>query len=391
VGRASHSSQVCTCERIARSCWALDRVPGWIGPPRNSWRVEHGRGIERDLTTGDVAVSDTSRGGWWLASDGKWYPPESHPAYSRPSTAQPWPPPSPAQTNGFATASFVLSLTLFVIGPILAIVFGARARRQIRRSGGLESGDGLALAGMIIGIVGLVLSVIVVCAFAGVIGTRSSRVQAQTTVQPQATAIAGAPGYWTTTGPVGLPFEEGRPWGTPCQPIVIDIYDTLPAPQVTLIEQAIQSARALGFDVTYAYPDNMWYPTNLYPPGQTNTSVQLVNIIPSEQWPSPVDDYGVNEHIQFGWDTRVSSNGMHEVLTDLTATLFLHAVAGDPQATKRAVRELIAFSLGVAGSSTTGSTIASGNAATRFSSSDINAMRRMSGCTLQPTTTSHPH
>ena len=109
---------------------------------------------------------------------------------------------------------------------------------------------------------------------------------------------------------------------------MIDIYDTMPAPQVTLIEQAIQSARALGLDVTYAYPDNMWYPSTLYPPGQTNTSVQIVNIIPSEQWPSPVDDYGFHEHIQFGWDARVSSNGRHEVLTDLNATLFLHAVAG---------------------------------------------------------------
>ena len=28
-------------------------------------------------------MSDTSHGeGWWLASDGKWYPPESHPNYS---------------------------------------------------------------------------------------------------------------------------------------------------------------------------------------------------------------------------------------------------------------------------------------------------------------------
>jgi hypothetical protein len=42
------------------------------------------------------------------------------------------------------------------------------------------------------------------------------------------------------------------------------------------------------------------------------------------------DDDGFHEHIQFGWDTRVSGNGKHEVLTDLTATLFLHAVAGDP-------------------------------------------------------------
>jgi hypothetical protein len=352
--------------------------------PSEGFGEKHGQVAARVLAPGRLAVSEASAGGgWWLASDGKWYPPESHPAYPRPSAAYPFPPPSPPQTNSFAIASLVLSLTVFLIGPILAIVFGVRARRQIRESGGLESGDGLALAGMIIGIVELVLSVIAVGIFAGLIATGSF-----SKVWPQPTTIAGAPGYWTTTGPVGLPFEEGRPWGAACQPIVIDIYATMPTPQVTLIEQAIQRARALGLDVTYAYPDNQWYPATLYPPGQTNASIQLVNIIPSEQWPSPIDDFGFHEHIQFGWDARVSRNGRHEILTDLTATLFLHSVAGDPQSTKRAVRELIAFSLGVAGSSTTGSTISSGNTATGFSSSDINAMRRMSGCTFEPTTTS---
>jgi Domain of unknown function (DUF4234)/Protein of unknown function (DUF2510) len=37
-------------------------------------------------------VSDTSQGpGWWIASDGKWYPPEQHPSYEPPA---PPPPPS---------------------------------------------------------------------------------------------------------------------------------------------------------------------------------------------------------------------------------------------------------------------------------------------------------
>ena len=322
-------------------------------------------------------MSDVSQGqGWWLASDGKWYPPESSP-YS-------FPPPRPARTNGLAIASLVLSLTVFLIGPILAIIFGVRARRQIRESGGFESGDGLALAGMIIGIVELVISLAVVGIFVALIGSGSL-----SKLHDQSTAIAGAPGYWTTTGPVGLPFPEGRPWGVPCQPIVFDIDDTLPGQQVILIEQAIQNARALGIDVTYSNPDNIWYPSTLYPAGQTNTSVQTIDIVPSEQWPSPVDDFGSHEHIEFGWDARVASDGRHEVLTELTATLFLHAVVGDPQSTKRSVRELIAFSQGVAGSSATGSSISSGNTATGFSRDDINAMQQMSGCTFQPAAASH--
>lgn len=45
-------------------------------------------------------MSDSSQGaGWWKASDGKWYPPESHPSYSAP-TLPPMPPPTqqPAQS-----------------------------------------------------------------------------------------------------------------------------------------------------------------------------------------------------------------------------------------------------------------------------------------------------
>jgi hypothetical protein len=37
-------------------------------------------------------MSDTAQGaGWWLASDGKWYPPELHPNYTPPPSA-PTPP-----------------------------------------------------------------------------------------------------------------------------------------------------------------------------------------------------------------------------------------------------------------------------------------------------------
>jgi hypothetical protein len=44
------------------------------------------------------------------------------------------------------------------IGPI-AIVLGVVARRRIRESQGMTKGDGLALAGLVLGIVGTVLSI----------------------------------------------------------------------------------------------------------------------------------------------------------------------------------------------------------------------------------------
>lgn len=55
-------------------------------------------------------------------------------------------------TNGSAVASLVLSLAgFFGIGSLLGIIFGYKARRDIRASGGYQGGDGLALAGIIIG------------------------------------------------------------------------------------------------------------------------------------------------------------------------------------------------------------------------------------------------
>lgn len=37
-----------------------------------------------------TAMSDTSRDpGWWLASDGRWYPPETHSDYERAATQTP--------------------------------------------------------------------------------------------------------------------------------------------------------------------------------------------------------------------------------------------------------------------------------------------------------------
>jgi amino acid transporter len=69
-------------------------------------------------------------------------------------------PPPPTGTNGFAIASFVLSFffCLYGIGAILAVVFGHIARSQIRRTG--QQGAGLALAGLIIGYVGIGLWVL---------------------------------------------------------------------------------------------------------------------------------------------------------------------------------------------------------------------------------------
>ena len=80
------------------------------------------------------------------------------------------PPPAPPafvqqhagrRVNPFAVASLVLSVLWGLwLGSALAVVFGHIALRQIARSRDTESGSGLAIAGLVIGYLGLVLLVV---------------------------------------------------------------------------------------------------------------------------------------------------------------------------------------------------------------------------------------
>jgi hypothetical protein len=67
-----------------------------------------------------------------------------------------------APTNGLAIASLVCGLTQFlgfwIVTGIPAIIMGHIARKQIKLSG--QQGDGMALAGLILGYIGLVLGII---------------------------------------------------------------------------------------------------------------------------------------------------------------------------------------------------------------------------------------
>ena len=101
-------------------------------------------------------------------SDGpSWDPPAGAGGYEQPAgSGHPPPPgfhhepPRQQQTPGNAIASLVLGIVGLVICPIicsvLAIVFGQQARGQIERDPNL-TGAGIATAGYVMGIVGLVL------------------------------------------------------------------------------------------------------------------------------------------------------------------------------------------------------------------------------------------
>ena len=77
----------------------------------------------------------------------------------------------PTKTSGKATTSLVLgigSMVLFCVGFLLgipAIIVGMRARKEIRSSQGRLSGDGLALGGIITGVLGTLIGLAVVGLF----------------------------------------------------------------------------------------------------------------------------------------------------------------------------------------------------------------------------------
>jgi hypothetical protein len=85
-------------------------------------------------------------------------------------------PPSPPSlpTSGLAIASLVTGIgglfLLPLIGSILAVIFGYMARREIRQRPDEISGDGLALAGIVIGWIGVGLALIGLLIAGGVFG-----------------------------------------------------------------------------------------------------------------------------------------------------------------------------------------------------------------------------
>ena len=77
-------------------------------------------------------------------------------------------PPPKRGTNGLAIASLVCGIVwVWGVTSVLAIIFGLIARRQIKERN--ETGDGMAIAGIVLGIVGVVGTIILIIVFAAVV------------------------------------------------------------------------------------------------------------------------------------------------------------------------------------------------------------------------------
>jgi hypothetical protein len=138
----------------------------------------NGRWWSRDPSSGVIHYYDEPEGAWkrWDSSSPESPPPDwgsMAPAYPNP--------PGPyggygqpvyvqTSTNGMAIASLVLGiLWLWWVGSILALVFGYVGKNQIDKSGGRESGRGMAIAGIVLGWIGVgLLLVFIVLVAVGV-------------------------------------------------------------------------------------------------------------------------------------------------------------------------------------------------------------------------------
>jgi hypothetical protein len=79
-------------------------------------------------------------------------------------------------TNGLAIASMVLGIVwVWWIGSILALIFGFVARKQIRARG--QKGDGMAIAGIVLGCVGAATLILFIILAASVHHTANFNIQ----------------------------------------------------------------------------------------------------------------------------------------------------------------------------------------------------------------------
>lgn len=192
-------------------------------------------------------------------------------------------------------------------------------------------------------------------------------------------AIPGAPGYFTATGPLGRPFPVGRPWGQGCEPLRFEVGSGVPTGVYQQLATVVGEGRQDGLNITVgnrsAEPD----PASLtYPPGLSASEVPVVGIF-ANTTARPVSSSGHPEHVNIGWNAKPDADGRHEDVTYVDATLYL-ANLPNAAAERTALRQTLAFTQGVSSTDLGDSGIREGATRDSFSSSDVHAMKVMSGC-----------
>jgi hypothetical protein len=195
-------------------------------------------------------------------------------------------------------------------------------------------------------------------------------------------AIAGAPGYFTATGPLGRPFPVGRPWGQSCEPLRFQVGSGVPMVVSQQLAKVVQEGRQDGLNITMENRSSEWDPASLtYPPGFSAAEVPVVGIF-TNATARPFLSSGRPEHVDIGWSAKPDADGRHEDVTYVDATLYL-ANLPNAAAERTALRQTLASTQGVFSTDLGDSGIREGATRDSFSSSDVHAMKVMSGCLVR--------
>lgn len=195
-----------------------------------------------------------------------------------------------------------------------------------------------------------------------------------------ALAIPGASGYRTFMGSRGYTPPVGRPWGKACKPIRFAVDSAVPTWVYDQIADVVGQARKQGIDVTVESRTLTWSPRSLYyKDGQSPRTTATVRVSAGVGTPPKLAD-GKPQYLTLSRETKLDGDGHNEDLTGMRSILWVKALAGQPELVRRSIRQLIASTQGVAVTSPSVSGISNSGATDRFTTADIAAMVRMSGC-----------
>jgi len=146
----------------------LEDVLGTLARSNIAFEVEDGKLLvdeSRKLTVGAIVASIVVDGDEPVAATDPVLPPPPPPGFGTigaPPPLNAGPPGTvvKAKVSSYAVASLVLGLVWICgVGSLLAVVFGIMGIRQVNRSEGRITGKGLAVAGLVLGILGVALIV----------------------------------------------------------------------------------------------------------------------------------------------------------------------------------------------------------------------------------------
>jgi hypothetical protein len=190
--------------------------------------------------------------------------------------------------------------------------------------------------------------------------------------------VPGQPGYVAVAGQQGQAVPFGRPWGVACQPIRFAVDRSVPGWAYTQIAAVVAQARRQRIDVTLESRGGKWKHSALYyRSGQSAATSKQVTIVASTATPSTTKNQPA---MQLTTDSKLDGDKHNDDLTSVRGTFRLQVVNGSATTVRRSIRQLIAWTQGIAETTDPVSGITQRSFTDGFTAGDLSAMLAMSGC-----------